>query len=311
MKKRKIKKLTFLYISMLAFVFVASSALALSTNPTYSPFEAVAFFVNKEFPNVPQLKNETTTYPLISAQSALIIDVDSKVVLFEKDADKLLLPASTTKIATALTAMDAYKNSDILTVGREISVDGQKMKLIYGEKIAAQDLLYGLLVYSANDAAEVLAANYVGGRSSFIEAMNRKAEDLSLENTHFANPSGLENSGQNISSARDLVRISDYAMQNPRFAEIVVTKSYQATSIDGKIKHNLVNINELLGKVDGILGIKTGWTENARENLVTEVERDGHKVIIVLLGSQDRFGETEELIDWIFENYEWKEVKPR
>ena len=102
--------------------------------------------------------------------------------------------------------------------------------------------------------------------------------------------------------------MSEQAMNNPYFAKIVATESYLAESVGGEIRHKLVNINELIGEVDGVLGVKTGWTENARENLVTYIERDGHSVMIALLGSQDRFGETKELINWIFENYSWEEV---
>jgi D-alanyl-D-alanine carboxypeptidase len=111
------------------------------------------------------------------------------------------------------------------------------------------------------------------------------------------------------STAKDLVRVAEVAMKNPRFAEIVGTKEIVAKSVDGKNLHKLVNINALLGNVEGVLGVKTGWTENARENLVTYLERDNHKIMIALLGSQDRFGETKEIIDWIFRNYQWREVK--
>jgi len=253
--------------------------------------------------------SENTVFPVVSAQAAMAIDVTSGVTLYEKDPDESLLPASTTKILTALVAMDYYPDGEVLTV-RRAPVDGQKMGLKIGEKIKVLDLLYGLLVYSANDAAEVLAQNYNGGREVFIAAMNLKAESLHLDHSYFTNPTGLDGGGNRIvSSARDLIKISSVAMQNSRFAEIVKTKEITVKSLDGKIAHKLVNINELVGQVPGVLGIKTGWTENARENLITYIERDGHKVIIALLGSQDRFGETKELIDWIFKNYSWQEVK--
>jgi len=98
-------------------------------------------------------------------------------------------------------------------------------------------------------------------------------------------------------------------MKNPEFANIVGTKEITVKSIDGKIVHKLANVNQLLGKVPGVLGVKTGWTESARENLVTYIERDNHKIMIAVLGSQDRFGETKELINWIFANYSWQEVR--
>lgn len=292
-----------LYLSLLSFVFIATSALALSKENINSQVSSVAN--NKSFTPLPKL-DEGVTFPIISAQAALAIDLDSGVTLYEKDPDKLLLPASTTKIVTALVAMDYYPSGMVLKVGK-FKVEGQKMGLVEGEEMTAGDLLYGLLIFSANDAAEVLAQNFPGGRDLFIAAMNLKARQLHLENSNFINPSGLDG-GNHVSTARDLIRVSEIAMQNPKFAEIVRTKEKEVKSVDGKVSHKLVNINELIGSVDGVLGVKTGWTEGARENLVTYIERNGKKVMIALLASQDRFGETRELIEWIFDNYEWKEI---
>lgn len=294
-----------LYLALISFIFIASSALSLSA-PLSSFISRPVARVQKTFPDVPVLKKEIS-FPILSAQAALVVDVSSGVSLYEKDTDKRLLPASTTKIVTALVALDSYSLGDILKVG-QIKVDGQKMGLRYSEEISVEDLLYGLLIYSANDAAEVLAQGYKGGRETFVDAMNQKVKDLHLENSLFSNPSGLDGNGH-FTTARDLLTVSEYAMKNPEFAKIVSTKEKTIKSVDGKISHKLVNINELLGKVEGVLGVKTGWTENARENLVTYIERDNHKVMLVLLGSQDRFGETKELIDWIFNNYSWEEVK--
>lgn len=313
MKSLLSKKNNFLYLSLLALVFIASSALALSGS------DFVVKIVNQEQPKsfslLPTLV-ENASFPVVSAQAALAVDLTSGVTLYEKDPDKPLLPASTTKIVTALVAMDAYPEEAVLEV-KDIKVEGQKMGLRKGEKIKVSGLLYGLLIYSANDAAEVLAANFStspasgpGGREAFVIAMNQKAKELHLNNSNFTNPTGLDTDGDHIvSTARDLIRISEVAMQNSRFSDIVRTKEITVKSFDGKIAHRLTNINELIGKVPGVLGVKTGWTENARENLITYIERDGHKVMIAVLGSQDRFGETKELIDWIFSNYEWQEVK--
>lgn len=254
---------------------------------------------------LPVLAKEAT-FPILSAQAVLAIDANSGVTLFEKNADNPVLPASTTKIVTALVTLDNYSLDEVITVGK-VSVEGQKMGLIKGEQLTVHNLLYGLLVYSANDAAEVLAENFPGGRDAFISAMNEKAKELHLENTKFYNPTGLDGNGH-VTTAKDLVRISRVAMQNSIFAEIVSTQEKVVKSEDGKIVHHLTNINELLGKVPGVMGIKTGWTENARENLVTYLERNNHKIYIAVLGSQDRFGETKELIDWIFTNYTWKEI---
>lgn len=300
-------KNNFLYLLLLSLVFLGSSALALSRTVEQLP---VAKFEKeiKTFTPLPVLAGKAT-FPLISAQAALAVDLDSGVTLYEKDPDKPLLPASTTKIITALVAMDYYPENAVLEV-KNVRVEGQKMGLKPKEKIGIQELLYGLLLYSANDAAEVLAQNFSGGREAFIDAMNAKARELHLETSFFTNPTGLDSNGDRvISTARDLIKASQVAMQNPRFAEIVKTSKITVKSYDGRISHQLFNINKLVGKVEGVLGVKTGWTESARENLVTYVERNGHRLMLVVLASQDRFGETKELIDWIFTNYSWQEVK--
>jgi D-alanyl-D-alanine carboxypeptidase len=293
-----------LFLSLFSFVFIASSALAISKGTEI--YLKKKETVSKSFTPIPVLSEEAG-FPVLSAQAALAVDLDAGTTLYEKNPEKPLLPASTTKIVTALVAMDYYPMDTVIKVGR-INVEGQKMGLFQGEEITVQNLLYGLLIYSANDAAEVLAVNFPGGRDMFITMMNIKVSQLHLEDTSFSNPSGLDGNGHH-STARDLIRVAEVAMRNPAFREMVATREKDVTSVDGKIKHRLVNINELLGKVEGVLGVKTGWTESARENLVTYIERDGKRIMIVLLSSQDRFGETEELINWIFENYEWQEVK--
>lgn len=294
----------FLYLLMLSFVLIATSVISLS-QPEPSIFSFASSKSLRKFAPLPII-SDSSTFPVLSAQGALVVDLESGISLYEKNPDKALLPASTTKIVTALVAMDYYKMDTVLKVGK-IKVEGQKMGLRMEEEMAVRDLLYGLLVYSANDAAEVLAENYPGGREGFIFSMNAKAKGLSLSNTLFRNPTGLDGNDQ-VTTARDLIRVSSVAMRNADFAEIVGTKEKTVTSVEG-ISHKLTNINELLGVVPGVMGVKTGWTENARENLVTYIERDGHKVMIALLGSQDRFGETKELIEWIFGNYQWKEVR--
>lgn len=300
------KKTNFLFFAMLVFVFVSSSALVISGQvPTVQRFISSKVSQSKTFPSIPVL-SEKSSFPTFSAQGVMAVDLNSGVSLYEKNTDEALLPASTTKIVTALVALDAYPLDQILTVGK-LKVEGQKMGLFTGEQMKFEDLLYGLLVYSANDAAEVLADNYTGGRDAFINYMNLKAKELNMNNSNFDNPVGLDGRNQ-ITTAKDLLRVSEVAMRNPVFAKVVGTKQIILKDVSGKISYNLKNINQLLGNVPGVMGVKTGWTENARENLVTYIERDGHKIMIVVLGSQDRFGETKELINWIFENYKWEEV---
>jgi D-alanyl-D-alanine carboxypeptidase (penicillin-binding protein 5/6) len=293
-------------LSLLSFLLISTTALSLSKVNFFSGKNL--FKTEKSYAQLPVLST-SSSFPVVSAQGAFVVDLDSGVSLFEKDPDKKLFPASTTKIITALVAMDYFPRDYVVTINN-IKIDGQKMGLTKGEELKISDLLYGLLVYSANDAAETIAQNFPGGREMFVTAMNIKAKQLFLNNSHFTNPSGLDENGH-FSTARDLARVAEVAMKDPEFAQIVGTKETIVKSIDGKIKHKLVNINELLGNVQGVLGVKTGWTENARENLVTYIERDNHKIMISVLGSQDRFGETKEIINWIFANYKWEEVTLR
>lgn len=299
-----------LYILIASFVLIATSSLTLGQAKRYydsQTLKVLSYEAVKEnqYISVPKLK-ENAILPELSAQSIYAIDLESNLSLYERNIDTPILPASTTKIITALVAMDKYPLDLILTVG-DVSVDGQNIHLIKGEKITVRNLLYGLLIASGNDAAEVLADGYSGGRDEFVKAMNLKAQDLGLINSNFVNPSGLDGDGHH-STARDLIKASVFAMQRPFFKKAVSIKEVKIESVDNQTLHHLRNINELLGKVDGVLGIKTGWTQEARENLITYVERDGKKIMIAILASQDRFGETENLINWIFENYEWKKV---
>ncbi len=316
-KKPQLNPLIFsdlFFLSMFSFVSIASSTLAINKKPEHTKVTfpktsevLAATDTYSDLPSIPILSAHSS-FPIFSAQSVLAVDIDSGVILYEKSPDLALLPASTTKIITALVAMDFYPLDMPLTVGL-LQIDGQKMSLVPGEVITVENLLYGLLVYSANDAAEALALNYPGGREAFVAAMNHKANMLSMSNTHFVNPTGLENTGH-VSTARDMVRATQAALKVPLFLKMVSTPTKTVTNVEGTIVHRLKNINELLGKVEGVKGVKTGWTENARENLVSYVDRKGKRIVITLLSSQDRFGESEELIEWLYKEYHWEPIAP-
>jgi len=142
-----------------------------------------------------------------------------------------------------------------------------------------------------------------------VEAMNQKATDFMLENTHFTNPMGLDGE-DHYSTARDLAKLAMKVEANPVLAKIVSTPEVVITDVSGEIKHPLKNTNELIGKVEGAKGVKTGWTENAGECLVAWVEKEGKKVVFVVLESENRFEETQSLVDWAFNNFEWKTIVP-
>lgn len=244
--------------------------------------------------------------PDVTAAGIYILDEPSNITIYQRNADERFLPASTTKIASGLVALDHYNLEDVLTVKTLVS-DGRAMGLRSGEKITAEALLYGMLVHSGNDAAYTLAENYPGGVESFVAAMNSKTKEYYLENTHFTNPIGFDDPG-NYTTAFDLGKLAKIALENKTFAKIVSTKSITVSDASYSYFHPLTNVNELLGRVPGVSGVKTGFTENAGEIVVTQVKKDGRFLILVVLKSRDRFGETQKLIDWVFGNFTWKNI---
>jgi len=244
--------------------------------------------------------------PDLSARSAIVIDVSSKTIMFKKNSDLKLLPASTTKVMTGLVVLEAYDLDEIVTIDA-LNNTGQIMELELNERITVENLLYGLLVQSANDAATALAQFHPDGQDGFIALMNQKAQDLHLSNTQFTNPSGLDAYGH-YTTVHDLSLLAAEAMENSVFKRIVSTQGITVSDVDNSIFHELEAINQLLGEIPGLAGIKTGWTELAGECLVTYIKRDTHEIIAVVLGSQDRFGETRQLISWAFANHQWLEA---
>lgn len=254
----------------------------------------------------PYPTNVTGVYPGadVSAVGVVAQDADSGVVLYQRNSYEPFAPASTTKIVTALVSLDAYDLDEVLTV-KTVQNNWQTMKLVAGERMTVENLLYGTLIQSGNDAAWALAENYPGGVTAFVDAMNRKAGDLRLTQSHFTNPVGFDDPAHKM-TPMDLVRLASVALSDKTIAKMVAIPQITISDVTHTYFHNLTNINELLGKIPGVGGIKTGWTEEAGESLVTLVERGGHRVITVVLKSQDRFADTTKLIDWVFANHRWE-----
>jgi len=258
-----------------------------------------------DFPKADLPKPIDNLQPLeISARSAIVIDVDSAVIIYQKDPDLRLPPASTTKIMTAMIAFDEYDLDEVVTIDNENFSIGNKSHIKSGEKLSVESLLYALLVSSGNDAALALAQHHPKGYVEFISLMNQKAVDLHLINSQFSNVSGVEQP-THYTTARDLSLLTKEAIKNPVFANMVNQKEMVITSVDGSISHLLTNTNQLLENVEGVIGVKTGWTYLAGECLVTHVSRDNREIITVVLASEDRFLESEKLIDWSYQNHTW------
>lgn len=236
----------------------------------------------------------------VSASALHIIDADSGAVVFSKNASLKVSPASTTKMMTALVAVELYDPISELLVPKP-TPPGSKMGLLMGERISSEALLYGMLVKSANDAAETLAANHPEGREAFIALMNQKASLLGMESTFFVNPTGLDNINQ-TTSARDMAILGMEILKNPLLSKVVATKEATVYSNGGTFRHYIKNTNELLSNIPGVLGIKTGWTEDSGENLVTFVKREEGSYIISLFDSASRFEETQKIIEALYKD---------
>lgn len=299
---------------LLAYIFSMFFLLSIPSREVYSfpklPRKQV--IIRESNLSIPQrqqypVKVTAVLVPNLTASSVIAVDVDSKAVIYMKNPNQRLLPASTTKMVTALVAMDNYEPEKIMTVSQPLR-NGQVMSLYEGEQITVENLLYGLLVNSANDAAEVLAFAHPQGKSGFVKEMNDKVMSLGLWDTRFVNPTGFDDPNQ-YASVHDLAIIGAEIMANPKLKTMVATKNITITDVNNTYVHELKSINELLGNLPGIAGIKTGWTEQARECLVAYVDRGDKKVITAVLGSDDRFGETATLVEWIYANHEWQEIE--
>lgn len=299
MKKKTRSTGLLLPLAALTVIFLITTTFA---DPQISfPREAPEFDLSL----IPIYTGGRFLHPQLYAGSALVIDPVSGTVLYEKNPDLIVPPASTTKMVSGLVVLEDMQQDEAIIVPK-LDVEPQVMKLFPGEKIKVRDLLYGVLVWSANDAAEVLAQAYPGGRVAFSKRMNDMVASLGMFRTHFTNPSGLPEENH-YSTARDLALFASVAMKNHEFARMVGTQEVTVHSLDRKIPHRLVNLNELLGKVPGVLGVKTGFLDDTGGALVTYVERKGHPVVVVVLNSWDRFGESEKLIEWAYDNYEWED----
>lgn len=278
--------INFLFFIALIYIFILIRGSELSnigeTSLSYFPF------TNK---NVEDIK--------INSKSFVIFEPESRVVVAAKNENLRFSPASTAKIMTAIISFESYPIAQVFTAKGVTEVRGSSMGLEEEEKITVENLLFGLMLPSGNDAAFVLAENYPGGERGFIEAMNRKLEDLKLSNTKFVDPSGY--SDDNYTTALDLVRLASYALKNKKLAQIVSTRQKTVFDLTGKKRHELSNLNQLLGK-NGVNGIKTGFTDEAGGVLVSSLVFEGKTYIVVVLHSQDRFGDTENIIKEAIKN---------
>ena len=233
-----------------------------------------------------------TTEPKILSRHCIVMDRKTGTVLYEKDAYTKTAMASTTKILTAIVALENSSLQDEVTISKKAAgTGGSTLGITSNTKMTMESLLYGLLLRSGNDCA-VAIAEYIGQNlDRFADLMNKKAEEIGLVNSHFVTPHGLD-SDEHYTTAYDMAILTQYALQNEIFAQIVNTK--QINIMAGNYSRHLNNTHELLGNVSGVYGVKTGFTGNAGRCLVTAVKRDNLDIIIVVLGADTKKIRTED-----------------
>lgn len=253
--------------------------------------------------------------PVISAKHYLLADEASGKYLMSGDSNERAPIASTTKIMTAVIALEKYQLDDAVEISPQAAFQiGSDAYLRVGERITVEQLLYCMLLKSGNDSAYAMAQHYspdTGSIEPFVKLMNTKAKELGMINTEYHDPAGLDTSG--YSSAEDLFIITKYALNISKFREITSTPKYTAHSIDGLYSHELQNSNRLVGEYNylGAIGVKTGYTPESGHCLVSAVERDGHTLIGVILNTfsdsaSASADESRKLQDWAWQNVEWK-----
>lgn len=241
----------------------------------------------------------------LNSKIGLIFDRNSKTILYEKNGLKQVPMASTTKIMTAIVVLENANLDDIVTISKKVAgTGGSRLGLKTNDKITVHDLLYGLMLKSGNDAAVALAEHVGGGIDGFAELMNKKASEMGLVNSHFVTPHGLDQE-KHYTTAYELACMADYALNIPKFREIVGSKKYNITI---NARSSLIgNTNELLGNLYGVYGVKTGFTNGAGRCLVTACKRDDIDIITVVLSAntkKERTLDSVKLIEYANKNYD-------
>lgn len=252
-----------------------------------------------------EIQDSTPNISDINSRAYVVIDRNSNQVLVGKNENQKRKMASTTKIMTATIIIENCNLSDVVEISKKTAnTGGSRLGLKYQDKISVKDLLYGLMLCSGNDCAVALAEHCAGSVEAFAEKMNQKAIELNLSNSHFVTPHGLD-SDEHYTTAYELALLTNYALQNKTFAQIVNTTNYTVT-INGYGK-SIHNTNELLGSLDGVYGVKTGFTNGANRCLVTSCKRNNMDIICVVLGADTKNFRTKDsikLIEYCYKNFE-------
>ena len=243
----------------------------------------------------------TFAVPDVNAASAIVMNADTHEVVFEKSAYKRRSMASTTKIMTALIAVESGRTLETVKITPEMTgADGTSIGLKSGYEVKLIDLLYGLMLESGNDAADAVAVYLAGSRKDFAALMNKRASQLGMKNTNFVTPSGLDDENH-YTTAYDMALLGSYAVKNPAFCALCSTRTKTVSLISPDINMTFSNHNRLLSSYQGALGIKTGFTKKSGRCLVSAAERDGVCFVCVTLNDGDDWNDHRKMLDYAFE----------
>ncbi|MCF0125019.1 MAG: D-alanyl-D-alanine carboxypeptidase, partial [Clostridia bacterium] len=300
-------KLLFCYILIIfVFCFYFFPCLADDEDDIFECFDD---FINDELSNTIETSSNVADSLNLNCHSCVVIDRQSNIIMYGKNESSKVKMASTTKIMTATIVLENADLSKTIEISKKAAgTGGSRLGLKPGDKITIRDLLYGLMLCSGNDAAVALAEALAGSIDGFSELMNNKAKELGLLNTHFESPHGLDSEGH-YTTAYELALLTNYALKNSTFSDIVGTQNYTVT-INGYPK-NLRNTNELLGVLTGVYGVKTGFTNGANRCLVTACKRGNMDIVCVVLGCDTkkfRTSDSVKLIEYCFSNFDYVDI---
>jgi len=307
---KKKSKYIFSWFYLLFLLVVVSLEVFFILNKTgffyKEPSFEVTFFSDLEAPSYEA--SSSAVMESISATSYFVIDNTSQTIILEKNPQLPLPPASTTKLMTVFTALKEYDFNEIVSISTASALKNDGGGLYPLERVRVKDLAAASLVRSANDAAYALADHFSAGYSSFVEEMNNNTKELNLTSTRFENPVGYDHP-DNISTAHDLAVLTMRVFKEPAIAEWMSLKNYIVENEGKTIRHFLFSTNELLGGEEGVIAGKTGTTPQAKEVLISIAEINEHQYVLVIMGSEDRYGDTKILLNWIKENVKWEKVE--
>lgn len=296
--------LAFSFISFLVYSY-KTQYLAKVANGYFS--DSFKFFANQYQPKEFPILINSGSVPLVTSKSYIVADIKNSKILTQYNSSEKLPPASTAKLMTALIALDIYKIDEILEVPEICTmIESTKIYLPAKSRFSVKDLIYSMLIGSAGDSACVLSTGKLP-YENFVSLMNRKASLIGLLDSHFSNPIGLDDDGgQNYSTVQDLFTLAKTVMRNQTILDAVKTPMYEIKSQDSLFSTKVFSTNKLLWEVPNTLGIKTGTTESAGEVFIYNYADTEKNLIIVVMGSTDRFSDTRKLLSWAFNSYSWK-----